>query len=92
MKGKGLGTCARQLVAEMETIKSMNLILPVRVAEDRVEMRLRTASKPDRMTPELLSHMGLQLPARSRTFANVVQKERCKYAQTVANQRMNFSN
>ena len=45
----------------------MELILPVRVGEDRVEMRLRTVSKPARMAAELLSHMSLELPARSQT-------------------------
>ena len=74
MKGKGLGTCARQLVEEMGTIKSMDVILPVRVGEERVEMRLRTVSKPDRMAAELLAHLGLQLPGRSKIIENVVQK------------------
>jgi transposase len=74
MKGKGLGTCARQLVGEMGTIKSMDVILPVRVGKERVEMRLRTVSKPDRMAAELLAHLGLQLPGRSKIIENVVQK------------------
>ncbi len=32
MKGKGLGTCARQLVGEVATIKSLDVVLPVRTA------------------------------------------------------------
>ena len=42
----GPGSCARELVAETGTIKSIDVILPVRVGEERVEMRLRTVFKP----------------------------------------------
>jgi transposase len=74
MKGKGLGTCARQLVGEIATIKSMDVILPVHVGEQSVELRLRTVSKPDRMVAQLLDHLKLRLPARSKMIENVVQK------------------
>jgi transposase len=74
MKGKGLGNCARQLVAELATIKSMDVVLPVRQAEQEAELRLRTVSKPDRMVAELLQRLDLQLPVRSRMIENVVQK------------------
>lgn len=40
MRGKGLGTCARQLVAEVATIKSLDVVLPVRTAEGTVDVRL----------------------------------------------------
>ena len=33
MRGKGLGTCARQLVGEIATLKSLDVILPVKGAE-----------------------------------------------------------
>ena len=74
MKGKGLGTCARQLVAEIATIKSMDVVLPVRTAEATTQLRLRTVARPERMVAELLQRLGLYLPERSRTIENVVQK------------------
>lgn len=74
MKGKGLGTCARQLVAEVGSIKSMDVVLPVRTAQGTTELRLRVVSKPDRMVAELLQRLGLQLPEQSRIVGNVVEK------------------
>jgi transposase len=74
MKGKGLGNCARQLVAEIATIKSMDVVLPVRTTEATTQLRLRTVAKPERLVAELLQRLGLYLPERSRTIENVVQK------------------
>jgi len=74
MKGKGLGTCARQLVAELATIKSMDVVLPVKAGENVSELRLRTVARPERMMAELLQRLGLHLPEQSRTVENVVQK------------------
>jgi transposase len=72
MRGKGLGTCARQLVAEVATVKSMDVVLPVRTEQGTTDLRLRTVSKPDRMVAELLQRLGLQLPTRSKIVENVV--------------------
>jgi transposase len=78
MKGKGLGTCARQLVGEIATLKSLDVILPVKAGETVTELRLRTVSRPERMVAELLQRLGLHLPERSRivqdAVENVVQK------------------
>ena len=78
MKGKGLGTCARQLVAEIATLKSLDVILPVKVGESVNELRLRTVARPERMVAELLQRLGLHLPEQSRAVQNatenVVQK------------------
>lgn len=74
MKGKGLGTCARQLVGEIATIKSMDIILPVQTDGELTELRLRTVGRPDRMVAQLLHRLGMDLPERSRTIENVVQK------------------
>ena len=74
MKGKGLGTCARQLVGEIATIKSMDVVLPVRSGQEQAELRLRVVSKPDRMVAELLQRLDLHLPTRSKMIENVVQK------------------
>jgi len=74
MAGKGLGTCARQLVAEVATIKSLDVVLPVRTGEGTTDLRLRVVSKPDRMVAELLHRLGLQLPTRTKVVENVVEK------------------
>jgi hypothetical protein len=78
MSGKGLGTCARQLVGEIATIRSLDVILPVRTAEGVNELRLRTVARPERLVAELLQRLGLTLPEQSRVVenavANVVQK------------------
>jgi transposase len=74
MKTKGLGTCARQLVAEIATIKSLDVILPVCTAEGTTPLRLRTVAKPESMVAELLQHLGLHLPAGTRVVENVVEK------------------
>lgn len=74
MKGKGMGTCARQLIAEIATIKSLDVVLPVRTAEGTTPLRLRTVAKPERLVAELLQHLGLHLPAGTRAIENVVEK------------------
>jgi len=74
MNGKGLGTCARQLVGEVATIKSMDVVLPVRTPQGTTDLRLRVVSRPDRMVAELLQRLGLHLPARSKIVENVVEK------------------
>ena len=74
MHGKGLGTCARKLLAEIGTIKSMDVVLPVRRDNTTHEVRLRVVARPDRHVAELLTRLGLQLPTRSRIIQDVVQK------------------
>ena len=74
MKGKGLGTCARQLVGEIATVKSMDVVLPVKTQDQSAELRLRIVAKPDRMVCELLQHLDLHLPTGSKTMENVVAK------------------
>ena len=71
MKSKGLGTCARQLLKEIATVRSLDVLLPVK---DRPEMRLRVVTKPDRLVAELLAHLGLELPNAPKIIANVVEK------------------
>ena len=78
MKGKGLGSCARQLVGEIATIKSLDVVLPVKTTEGVTELRLRTVARPERLVAELLQRLGLHLPEQSRivenAVANVVEK------------------
>jgi transposase len=73
MKGKGLGTCARQLVAELASIKSLDVVLPVKTGDSVSELRLRTVARPERMAAELLQRLGLHLPEQSRTIQNAVE-------------------
>ena len=73
MKGKGLGTCARQLVGEVATVKSLDVVLPVKNAEGQSELRLRMVARPERMVAELLQHLGLHLPRQSRIVENALQ-------------------
>lgn len=73
MRGKGLGTCARQLLKEVATVRSMDVILPVK---DRGEMRLRIVAKPDRPVAELLHRLGILLPQTPKIIENVVEKNR----------------
>ena len=73
MKGKGLGSCARQLVDEIATIKSLDVILPVRTEEGEYALRLRTVARPERMVSELMQSLGLHLPQQSRIIENAVE-------------------
>lgn len=74
MSSKGLGTCARQLIASMATIKSMDVILPIERAGEHMELRLRTVAKPDKEIAQLLVRLGLQFPKQSKIIENVVPK------------------
>ena len=74
MKGKGLGTCARQLLAEIATVKSLDIVLPVRTSDGVTQLRLRTVARPERRVAELLHHLGVELPAGARGIENVVAK------------------
>ena len=69
MHGKGLGTCARKLVAGIGTIKSMDIVVPVRRGDTVTELTVRTVARPDRHVAELLTRLGLELPARNRILA-----------------------
>jgi transposase len=72
MKGKGLGSCARQLVGEIATIQSLDIVLPVQTAEGVSDVRLRVVARPERMVAELLQRLGLFLPEQSRILENAV--------------------
>lgn len=74
MRGKGLGTCSRQLLKEVATVKSMDVILPTRQGSVTTELQLRVVARPDRMVSELLSHLGLELPSVPHLVKNVVEK------------------
>ncbi len=74
MHSKGLGTCARQLIKNLASIKSMDVLLPVKRGETTTELRLRVVATPEPATAQLLVHLGLRLPKGSREISNVVPK------------------
>jgi transposase len=77
LRSKGLGNCARQLLKEVATIRSMDVVLPVieTQTQQRREMRLRVVARPDRLVAELLAHLGLELPSAPKLVQNVVEKK-----------------
>jgi hypothetical protein len=74
MSARHLGSGARKLLAEIATIKSMDVLLPVQHAQTRTELRLRVVAKPEPHVAQLLAHLGLHLPTRSKIVENVVEK------------------
>lgn len=76
MQGKGLGTSARKLIPAIATIRSMDVIVPVKRGERTIDLSLRTVAKPDKDVALLLAHLGLQLPKGSKIVQNVVEKNR----------------
>jgi len=76
MRGKGLGNCARQLVKEVATVRSLDVVLPVKEPESEQtrEVRLRVVARPDRPVAELLVRLGLDLPSAPKLVQNVVEK------------------
>lgn len=71
MDTASLGDCARQALAEIETIRSLDVILPVK---DRPAVRLRLVAKPGPLAADLLARMRLQMPLRPKQVQNVVEK------------------
>ena len=71
MRAKGLGTCARQLLLEVSTIRSMDVILPVK---SRGQLRLRVVARPDKPVAQLLADLGLRLPNSPKIIQNVVER------------------
>jgi len=76
MRGKGLGDCARQLLKEVATVRSMDVVLPVREpgSDAARELRLRVVARPERPVAELLHRLGLDLPSTPKLVQNVVEK------------------
>ena len=74
MGAKGLGSCARKLIAAISAIKSMDVILPVQRGGVRTNLRLRVVAKPEPEVAQLLAHLGLQIPRQSKIIENVVPK------------------
>jgi len=71
MQAKSLGTCARQLLLELDELRSLDVVLPTREAG---ELHLRVVGRPEKPLAELLAHLGLDLPTTPKIIANVVPK------------------
>ena len=80
MRCRGLGSCARQLIEEVTTVRRVDVVLPVRTktAESPTEVRLRVVTRPEPRGAELLSRLGLELPTAPRRIENVVAKNGSK--------------
>jgi len=76
MCGKGLANCARQLLKAVATVRSLDVVLPVKEAESQQtrQLRLRVVARPDRPVAELLVRLGLDLPTAPKMVQNVVEK------------------
>lgn len=76
MVGKGLGNCSRQLLKEVATVRSLDVVLPVKETHSQQthEVRLRVVARPDRPVAELLTRLGLELPSAPKMVRNVVEK------------------
>ena len=70
LASRDLGDCARQVLEQMATIHSMDVVLPVK---GDTTLRLRLVAKPEKVTADLLAHMGLKIPTRPKTIQNVVE-------------------
>jgi transposase len=73
MSAKGLGTCARRLIAQMKEIRSLDVVLSV---TDRGPVRLRVVGQPEKPLQQLLHLLGLPLPNRPKSIRiaeNVVE-------------------
>ena len=71
MSAKGLGSCARQLLIELDQLRSMDVVLPTKEAGD---VRLRIVAKPDKPLAQLLIRLGIELPNVPKVIENVVPK------------------
>jgi transposase len=74
MQGKGLGSSARKLICAVSTIRSMDVVVPVKRGNQTIDLCLRTVAKPDPDVANLLAHLGLRLPKGSKMIQNVVEK------------------
>jgi len=78
MDASGLGTCPRKLLEEMDTVRSMDVLLPIKTGHD---LRLRVVSRPEERLAMLLDRLGLPLPNRPKMIPDVVPKNTLEKAQ-----------
>ena len=71
LRVKGLGDTARQVIKEMTTLHSLDVVLPLR---DNTPLRLRLVARPEPLAADLLAKLDLRLPTRPKIIPNVVEK------------------
>jgi hypothetical protein len=87
LRSKGLGDCARQLLLELDELRSLDVVLPTL---EGPEVRLRVVARPEKLLAQLLAHLGLELPRTPKIIeklGNVVPKNGPSKTQVVAPQR-----
>jgi transposase len=89
MASKGLGNSPAKLLEEFREIRSMDIVMPVK---DRSPVRLRVVAKPDEHVRVLLQRLGIQIPNRPKTVANVVENLTPKFLQPIENKQSLFYN
>ncbi len=87
MRAKGLGDCARQLLLELDELRSLDVVLPTQEAG---EVRLRVVARPEKALAQLLARLGLGLPQMPKRIQNVVPKIAPSKTQPLATQQPLF--
>jgi hypothetical protein len=59
MHAKGLGDCARQVLLELDELRSMDVVLPTKTIG---EVRLRVVARPEKTLAAVLAHLGMEQP------------------------------
>ena len=80
MVSKGLGNSPAKLLEEFREIRSMDIVMPVK---DRSPVHLRVVAKPDEHVRVLLQRLGIKIPNRPKTVANVVENLPSKILQPI---------
>jgi transposase len=74
MRAGGLGDAPRTLIEDLAKIKSGDVVLKARWSSGREQgLRVRCVTTPDKAQKVLLNRLGLTLPQRLRTVAEVEQ-------------------
>ena len=74
LRAKGLGDCARQLLLELDELRSLDVVLPT---VEGPAVRVRVVARPEKHLAQLLAQLGLELPRTPKIIegmANVVPK------------------
>ena len=60
--------------ATIATVRSLDVVLPVRTTDVVTELRLRIVARPERRVADCCITWGVELPAGTRAVENVVAK------------------
>jgi hypothetical protein len=73
LRAKGLGDCARQFLPELDELRSLDVVLPVR---EGGEVRLQVVARPESHLAQLLARLGLKLPRVPKIVAKCSAENR----------------